>query len=187
MNTNKSELRKKLKEKLIELTNKQFETKSSLITNKILQLPIWKEANIVGITLPIGKEVDTIPLIEQGWSENKTIAVPKTEAKLSQMDFYEINDFTKLEKSSFGILEPIISKTTLVEHTKIDLLIIPCLGFDEHLYRLGYGGGYYDRYLADFTGITCGIAFECQKIDQVPTERFDIPLHMIVTEEKVYT
>lgn len=187
MKEKKRQLRNEMKEKLNSVTDHMLEEKSAQITNQILQLLEWKKAKTIGITLPIQKEVNTHSLIEKGWSEGKTISVPKVEPKMKRMSFYQINDFTKLVKNKYGILEPSSIEQVKVDRCQIDLLIIPCLAFDEKCYRLGYGGGYYDRFLVDYKGISCGIAFECQKVQAIPIDRYDIALNMIVTEENIYT
>lgn len=182
----KKQLRKVMKQMLSELSSDTVGEKSAIIISKVAQLPEWKRAKTIGVTYPIQKEVNTIPLIEQGWKEGKIVALPKIDPKTNKMDFYQIDDFSKLEKNRFGIFEPKEEEALKVEKRNIDFLVIPCLAFDEHCFRLGYGGGYYDRYLADYDGLTCGICFECQRIAQIPVGRYDIPLKMIITEENTY-
>lgn len=187
MKEHKQWLRKKMKEKLQDVTEEMVAEKSAQITKKILQHVTWQKAKTIGITLPIQKEVNTYPLIEEGWMNGKTMAIPKVEPKKRTMHFYKINDFTNLETNRYGIFEPMEGEGAIVSRTEIDLLIIPCLAFDNKCYRLGYGGGYYDRFLVDYYGIACGVAFECQKITTIPIDHYDIPLNMIVTEENIYT
>lgn len=183
----KQALRKKMKNLLQQISAHEIEMASWKITNQIIELHQWQHSQTIGITIPIGKEIVTYPLIEIGWSENKRIVVPKTIQQTREMEFYELTDYSQLEETHFGLKEPMDGKCSLVTKNNIDMLIIPCLAFDADLYRLGYGGGYYDRYLADFLGVTCGIALDCQKILQVPKNEYDIPLMLIVTEKQVYT
>lgn len=186
MLSDKSYHRNLVKKRLSNLTNEEHKAYSRDVCRKICQHEIWKKAKSIGITISIGKEIDTSYMIEQGWNENKIISVPKTLPKTKEMNYYQIKEYSELEESHFGLREPVIDKTYLVQAVNIDLLIIPCVAFDKLGYRIGYGGGYFDRYLKNFKGISCGIALECQQIERVPINQFDIPLNMVITEKMNY-
>ncbi len=125
---------------------------------------------MIGITLSNESELATQPVIERAWSDHKKIVVPKTLPK-RQMAFYELNEHTVLKRSSFGVLEPTDAKLYLPE--AIDLLIVPGVVYNRSGYRIGFGGGYYDRYLENFHQSTCSLVF-CEQInDQWQPESFD--------------
>lgn len=87
------------------------------------------------------------------------------------------------KKNRYGIMEPDPEKSILIPKEKIDVVLVPCVGFDESGTRLGHGGGYYDRYLKDCPAFKIGIAFECQKVEELEADEWDIPLDMIITEK----
>jgi len=100
-----------------------------------------------------------------------------------EMDFYRPID-NQFIMNKYHILEPDINKSIKINKNDLNYMLIPCVGFDDNLYRIGYGGGYYDRYLKDYEGIKIGISFDIQKIDQIITDEYDIKLDMIITEKK---
>ena len=97
------------------------------------------------------------------------------------MNFYMINSLKELKKGNYGILEPDNDK--LVNKKDIDLLIVPIVSYDKDHNRLGYGGGYYDRYLKDYEGKVIGLAFTFQQVEKLPVERFDLPIKTIIDEK----
>ena len=97
------------------------------------------------------------------------------------MNFYTINSLKELKKGNYGILEPDNDK--LVNKKDIDLLIVPIVSYDKDHNRLGYGGGYYDRYLKDYAGNVIGLAFTFQQVEKLPVERFDLPIKTIIDEK----
>lgn len=98
------------------------------------------------------------------------------------MNFYLINSLDELKKSSFGILEP-SNQSKIINKENIDLLIVPMVAFDSNHNRLGYGGGYYDRYLKNYAGKVIGLAFSFQQTEALPVESFDIPIKTIIDEK----
>ena len=101
------------------------------------------------------------------------------------MTFREITSFSQLEVVYYGLQEPVEEQTSAVIHNEIDLLFVPGLSFETKGYRLGHGGGYYDRYLAQYQGETVSLAFPVQVVDEIPVEPFDIPVQKIVTNKWV--
>jgi len=179
----KKNFREMIKQKLSTIDEHTYQKWSSQIANELFQSKDWKKANTIGITISRGREVDTTQIIEQAWKEGKNIAVPKCYPNDKQMKFRYIRSFNQLESVYFGLLEPIIRETEPCEQHEIDLLIVPGIVFDQYGYRIGYGGGYYDRYLTSFEKNTLSLAFSCQMVDKVPTEKHDIRVSKIVTEQ----
>lgn len=130
-------------------------------------------------------EVDTVPLIQKAWEDHKKIAIPKADSMAKTMDFRIIHSFEEVVEAFAGIREPILEKTQTIAPEEIDLLIVPGLVFDKKGYRIGFGGGFYDRYLVHYTGKTASLAFDFQVMEEIPTESFDLSVQMIVTHERV--
>ncbi|WP_010678122.1 5-formyltetrahydrofolate cyclo-ligase [Bacillus timonensis] len=181
----KQDMRKEMKETLRSIDKGTLEKWSLQITEQVLSLSEWKDANTIGITISGEYEVNTKYLIEKAWEVKKKVAVPKCDSKTKTMTFREITSFSQLEVVYYGLKEPIEAQTTEVLHNELDLLLVPGLSFVPNGYRLGHGGGYYDRYLSEYKGVTLSMAFPVQLIDEIPVESFDIPVQKIVTNTKV--
>ena len=138
----------------------------------------------IGLYYPIRSEVSTIEIIQYLRKKKYTISLPVLE-KNSKMSFYEWNEKSPLKINNFGIPEPIKLKKVIPS-----TLIIPMVAFDAKLNRLGYGGGFYDRFINKIEKtkkiLKIGLALSCQKINKVPTNRFDKKMNYILTENKVY-
>lgn len=174
----KARLRKKLIQKRLDLDSETYALKSNLIISKLKRHPQFIQAKSIGIYVSFRHEVETVNLINEIIND-KIICVPKTNGKL--MVFHQILSINELKESKLGILEP--DNDRLVNKTDLDLLIIPIVGYDQNGNRLGYGGGYYDRYLSDYQGNVIGLAFSFQEVTHLPVEAFDIPLEMIINEK----
>lgn len=132
----------------------------------------------IGIYCAFKGEVDTYGIMEHFfWDREVSLACPRVKGKT--MDFVWIESFEDLVMSKQGILEP----TGQHIAQDLDALIIPLLAFDQRKYRLGYGGGYYDRYLVDYPGKTIGLAYDFQEVDDLEVAAHDIPLQMIITNQ----
>lgn len=181
----KNELRKEMKAKLKGLTLEEHITLSTYIQTNLFQTKQWQEAQTIGVTVSRFPEVRTNEIIERAWNEGKKVVVPKCNPKTSTMDFYEITGFHELEVVYYGLREPIVSKTKYVPSSVIELIIVPGLIYDKEGYRIGFGGGYFDRYLQNFHGRKISLAFSIQLMEEVPRESFDIPVESIITNEGV--
>lgn len=181
----KQQLRSYIKKILTDKSEDTYNTLSVEISNRLLSLLSWKQANTIAITISRGREVDTATIILQAWKENKTVVIPKCDPESKEMVFRSIKSFDQLEKVYFGLMEPKITETDAVSAEDIDLVIVPGICFDKTGYRIGYGGGYYDRYLMNFKKETISLAFSCQIVDSVPKEDHDLPVDKIITEEGV--
>ena len=177
----KTQIRKKILKK-----RKYFNSKNIKINFSELVKLLIREASSdkIGIYYPIGSEVSTIEMIQYLRKKKYTISLPVLE-KNSKMSFYEWNEESPLKINDFGIPEPIKLKKI-----KPFTLVIPIVAFDAELNRLGYGGGFYDRFISKIEKtkkiLKIGLAFSCQKIKKVPTNRFDKKMNYILTEDKVY-
>ncbi len=162
-------LRKKISNK------KDLETK---IRNNILNNSKVLDSNNILIYISKDLEVDTKILIKDLWNLNKNIYVPKVENNI--INFYKINSFKDLVIGSYNILEPITN--IKYKYNKNDCIIVPGLLFDKKNNRLGYGGGYYDKYLSDKKLYKIGICFSTFLVDKLITDKYDIKMDEVITE-----
>lgn len=182
----KRRLRKIMRGKLDEMSDDEYWQLSCVIYTQLISLSMWKKAETIAITISTGKEVDTKMLIEKAWSESKRIVVPKCDPTSNSMVFREISSFKQLEHVFNNLLEPKVAETNRIDSNNIDLMIVPGICFNREGYRIGYGGGYYDRYLAKYTGNTLSLAFSFQIVDHLQIEDHDIPVSTIITESEVF-
>jgi len=130
-------------------------------------------------------EVDTISLISAALANHKRVAVPRCVPNTYDMEFYYINSMDDLAKGMFGVMEPILEKCSLVTDYSCGLCIVPGLAFDAQGYRLGYGKGYYDRFLSEFKGITVGICYTACVQWNLPHGYYDKPVDLLITEKYI--
>lgn len=172
---NKCDLRKEILNKRKNILNKK--ELSTIIVNKILDLDIYKESRVVALYNSLPSEVETKDLINK--SLDKLLLLPKIIN--NEMVFIEIDNNTKYEKSSIGVLEPIGT----IYNGPIDIIIVPGVAFDRELNRLGFGKGYYDKYLFNKEIYKVGICFSEQLIDTLPSDDHDIKMDLVITEKEL--
>ena len=149
------------------------------LIQRLRSLPAYQEAGVIATYLSFPHEVDTSFLIDAAQADGKQIVIPKTYPK-GRMEFV-VYDPQKLKQTSFGLLEP-EDGSQAIDQSEIDLIHVPGVAFQKDAYRLGYGGGYYDRYLADFDGATVSTIYACQEVDFSPTSH-DIPVQEVLVDE----
>lgn len=160
-----------------------YQQSSLTIKDKLLKEPSIIEGDTIAITISNNREVDTTGIIESLWKQGKRVVVPKCNSINRTMQFYKIENFNQLEIVYMDLREPIPQITELVSAEQIDCMIVPGIVFDKSGYRIGYGGGYYDRYLEKFKGNVISLAFHNQLVDMVPRDPHDLPVNLIVTEQ----
>ncbi|WP_088035749.1 5-formyltetrahydrofolate cyclo-ligase [Evansella clarkii] len=180
----KSQWRKEIKKVMNELSQAEMKEQSKTVQEKLFTSELWKKADVVGTTISVGNELDTCSIIKQAWEENKRIAAPKCFPENRQLIFYEFSSFEDLEESFYGLKEPIPSKTLKITPEEMELLLVPGLVFDEEGYRIGYGGGYYDRFLEGRDIKTCSLCYDFQLVRKLPHDSFDIPVNYIISPVK---
>ena len=145
-------------------------------------------SKVISTYFPINKEIDPLYLINKLREAGFSIALPVITSSINSLIFKEwLADDTLIENKNFKTFEPPQNNNTIT----VDILIIPLLAFDKDKYRLGYGGGFYDKTLAGFKGanhkcITVGYAYEKQYANFIPNEDHDMKLDFIITNKKVY-
>ena len=175
----KSELRKQVLQEMKAIPRTQKVTLDLALTERFLQHPFYQEAKTIATYLSFPHEFQTQELIEQALKDGKKVLIPKTYPK-GRMDFV-VYDPQQLVKTSFGLLEP-QGDLEVVDASQIDLIHVPGLVFTTKGYRIGYGGGYYDRYLKHITGHTLSTIYPCQIQDFIP-ENHDIPVQEVLIDE----
>ena len=183
----KNEIRRRILGKRNALSASEVLKRSLVIQHRVMDLSQYKSAKIIGAYFPIGSEVRTEYLIESALNSQKVVLLPKVASDriaLSRVFEEDIRD-NKLVEGRFKILEP--ARSWYNAQKNIDLLIVPGIAFDKYGNRIGYGRGYYDRFIKqkDFR-LSIGLAFQFQVLDDaLPRCDFDQRLHAIATERNV--
>lgn len=157
------------------------------ICNKLLNLWAVRETDTFLCYVSTEIEVDTKEFINALLSAGKKVAVPRCEGGPSEMNFYYINSPDELSSGSFGVLEPESNREKMLTETENTICIVPAFMFDKSGYRLGYGKGYYDRYLSKYKGSTIGICYSQNIRDELFHGKYDRTVDMIVTEKQIIT
>lgn len=177
----KNVLRKSMIAKLYSLSQGEKKRIENELYTNLFASELWKKANVIGITIANEYEWDTHPIIKQAWEERKCIAIPKCIPTNHMLKFYRYTDKCKLERGFFNLLEPNPENTVEIAAEDMDLLIVPGIVFDKGNYRIGHGGGYYDRYLKEYTGKSLSLAGRDQILPSIPKEEFDQPVDLIIS------
>ncbi|MFV0352216.1 MAG: 5-formyltetrahydrofolate cyclo-ligase [Oscillospiraceae bacterium] len=180
----KKELRAWAGEKIKDFSDKYLLTSNNGITAQLLQLPLIKNAQTIFCYVSVGKEPSTHAFLQAQLEAGKTICVPKT-YKGGNMEARQILSLQELAPAQFGLLEP-DENTPIISAAALDVIVVPCLMCDQSGTRLGYGGGYYDRYL---TNTSCPTVCLCRQklfLPQLPKDAFDIAVNCAVTDNSVF-
>jgi 5-formyltetrahydrofolate cyclo-ligase len=182
----KTIVRKELLYKRNLMTQEEIKEKSKKICKRLE--PFHSKAGNIMLYLSFGSEVNTEELIDRLLEEGKKVFVPVTINKTKELLISQLKHRDKdLAISSFGILEPKKEKLRLIDPKELDLIIVPGVGFDKRGYRIGYGAGYYDRFLARISPAipTIGLSFQVQLLEQVANHIHDYPVQFIITENQL--
>ncbi|MDX9872526.1 MAG: 5-formyltetrahydrofolate cyclo-ligase [Clostridia bacterium] len=187
MNNAKSSLRQKIIMERFSLTPQEVEAKSRVIADRILDLPQYNEAGTLLIYLPFKNEVDTVPLIKMSRQNNKRILVPVCRPHYTLL-LSEFHDFNELTSNPYGISEPAPEFIRPIPPEEVDLAIIPGVAYDKAGYRLGYGAGYFDRFVSLLRPDCLKVAFiyDLQLLDALPSEAHDLQVDLILTESQIF-
>jgi 5-formyltetrahydrofolate cyclo-ligase len=178
----KDTLRKQILDARAALSPAVRQAKSALIEERLFALPAFHDATVVMFFASFRSEADTHHMIRRALAEGKRVVLPKVQGKT--LVLLEIGDFDRdVSAGAWGIPEPRSGRP--VRLRDIGLIIVPGAAFDERGNRVGYGAGFYDHLLADYPGATVAVAFELQVAPSVPTEPHDVPVKLIVTEDRV--
>lgn len=190
----KQEIREEITKKKSIMKLEEIETLSLLLAEKFCNLEEYKNSECIYAYMPYNQEVNTKHIIQRAWKDGKKVAVPKTLAsgnKINKngkvipdyMEFIYIDSFDGLEKGYVDIPEPCFDENKIANEKDV-LILMPGLAFDKNNNRIGYGGGFYDKYLnshneTKFTKIALGFPF--QLYDEIPTESHDEKMDIVLT------
>ena len=173
----KKTLRKKIREQKRAMTPEQIETASAKLVEMFLQTELYRDAKTIYGYLPYNQEVRTVPILEQALADGKRVAVPKVYGE--EMKFVYLTDLAQVETGYAGIPEPIADGPIGDDPTA--LVLMPGMAFTKAGQRIGYGGGFYDKFLAaEPDHPTIALCYDFQMVDQLPTEKFDIPVDLVL-------
>jgi len=178
----KSDLRKKLLAKRRALSAEDRARFGHLIVARVLAQAEWSGVRTLGCYLHLADEVPTDGILRAAWAAGKRVAAPVTNMKTGQLTFYRLTADTIPEPGPLGIRQPTAQDPVPPE--EMDMLLVPGIGFDESGYRLGYGRGLFDRYLAGNPALSVGLAFECQLVAALPHTSCDVPVIRVITEHR---
>ena len=173
----KRELRSHIRSRKRQMTEAEIVEKSNRLCSLFTATDAYRNAAALYGYMSYNQEVRTLPLLEQALRDGKRVAVPKCYG--SEMRFIWVDDLTHMEKSNCGIPEPIAD--TPIADDSTALVLMPGMAFDRQGRRIGYGGGYYDKFLAaEPDHPTVALCFDFQVMEQLPTEEFDIPVDLVL-------
>jgi len=186
----KAEIRKRILEIRKNLTINEVEVKSEAILQNVLKTPEYMEADNVLLYADYNNEVMTRGIFEDAVMRNKRVYFPKSDGLTNTMVFYRTLSVSQLKKGFMGIPEPKENMQLRYRFNANEdtLVILPGVAFDTAGFRIGYGKGFYDKFLSSRRQLsTMALAFACQIIEELPSEAHDIKMDKIVTEEIIYS
>ena len=174
---NKQELRKSIRQQKRAMTPQQIEEKSAELLRLFTASEAYRNAKTLYGYLPYNQEVRTVPILERALRDGKRVAVPKVYGE--EMRFLYLEDLSQVEIGYAGIPEPIADGP--IADDKTALVLMPGLAFDPQGHRIGYGGGFYDKFLSqEPTHPTVALCYDFQVLPQLETEEFDIPVDAVI-------
>ena len=179
-NPEKKSLRNLLLEKRDNTSFDLLKIASGKMQKKLNKISVFRDAQKIGAYYPIGSEILTQDIIQELLSKGKQVFLPKVMG--NKMEFRKITDFASLEKGSFDIMEP---KDDCPLDNNLDVILVPTVGISNTGVRLGYGHGFYDKFLAAHKTTTISLTLEKQIVKNIPKSEHDIIIDWIVTEDQV--
>lgn len=178
-NPEKSSLRKILLERRDSTSSDLRKISSEKILKKLFKIPDYKDAESIAAYYPIGSEVLTQDIMLDALSRGKKLYLPRV--KDNDLVFKRVKEFGNLERGSFGIMEP---KEDCETSTEFDIILVPTVGISPKGVRLGYGYGYYDRFLSKIDSVSIALTYEKQIVKKIPKTENDVLIDWIVTENR---
>jgi 5-formyltetrahydrofolate cyclo-ligase len=186
----KKEWRKKISSLKANLSEEEWREKSNDIHKLLFSQSLWHHSKHIALYHSVEKEVDTLAILQRGWEMGKNIYLPKCNSKEKQLVFYHIESLDQLEIVYYGIPEPVPEHCQKLRPEELELVIVPGLAFDQRGYRIGYGGGYYDRFLSHIAHqvdtLSLAFSFQVLKKQELPNDSLDIPVDGIITEQETF-
>ena len=188
---NRDSIRQQIRQQRNKLTKQEQQQAAQQLVQQLAKLPEVIHAQHIAIYLSHDGELDTTPFIQWCWQQNKHVYLPVLHPfTKGHLLFFQYTRKTPMQKNKFAIPEPKLNSKTLCPLIKLDLLCMPLVAFDSQGNRLGMGGGFYDRTLVNYQQHLkkphlIGLAHNCQQVDKVPVDYWDVPLQKIVTPHKI--
>lgn len=158
---------------------------SDRIREKVEHLSEFVSSNMIASYVAMKQEVQTEKIIQNALNNGKRVLVPRVLSR-TRISFSEIKYMADLQTGRFGILEPKLHSIHEIPLSEAKVVLVPAVAWDERGYRIGHGKGYYDLALADLSSsLKVCLAFEAQKVDRIPEEEHDIPLDVVITEDRL--
>ncbi len=182
----KKALRATLRERLQAIDAQELRRAGAAAADRLIATEAFRAAEGIMIFLPLKYEVDARPIAVRAWQMGMTVTVPLVSHEQRHMIAVEINSLSEpMDTDRYGVQTPAHGRPIPVN--LIDLVVVPGLAFDRQGHRLGRGGGFYDRFLAqaDFDGTACGLVLDQQLVDHVPTNGHDVALDLLVTDQRL--
>ena len=183
----RQEMRRQIKSWRASLSAQEKQAADRRIFRRVTGLREYRAAGqlLVYVSLPI--EVDTLALIQRGLADGKRVAAPRCVEGTRRMEFYYIRSLEDLAPGTYGVLEPVRERCALVERFEPQgLCLVPALACDRRGYRLGYGAGYYDRFLSNYPGHRVGVVYDRNLVPRLWSGRYDVPLELVVTDRRLH-
>ncbi|MGL4344290.1 MAG: 5-formyltetrahydrofolate cyclo-ligase [Cellulosilyticaceae bacterium] len=174
-----------MRERRKALSPSQIDAASQAITERMIQTELFEAASIIFLYAAMPYEVQTWLIAQEARRRGKVVAYPSTDSETHRMTFYSVPDESELVACWCGkiaIKEPNPMKHQMILPNETTLMIVPGMAFDLSQNRLGYGGGYYDRYLAQYAIKTLGVGFDFSVVEKLPVGEYDSPLNGVMTD-----
>jgi 5-formyltetrahydrofolate cyclo-ligase len=179
----KNDIRHSILKKRSNLCQDQILKLSHEICNNIINWTFYKEANTIMIYYSFRNEVITDKIIHHALNTGKQVVLPKSIKEGRRIIPYKISSLDQLERGNYGVMEP--PTDDIAEKNEIDIVFVPGVAFDNYGFRVGYGAGYYDRFLKEYKGIKAGICFNLQIVENASPDEHDIPMEYLISEKGI--
>ena len=186
LRSEKRHIRKRLLEERERLGAAQVRQKGAAATRRLMENDLYRRAHCLSCYVSVKNEVHTHALIRSAIHAGKRVAAPVLTSRPGEMIHREVHGLEDLELTRFGLLQPPEKEGIPVSVDAFDLIVVPVVAFDRRGYRIGFGGGYYDRFLAAASAPSVGLAYDFQAVDRIPSEPNDVPLDKVFTETFTY-
>ncbi len=184
----KKELRKNMLAKRTNLPWQEVQIKSQQINAQLFAHKSYLSAKTILAYLPVKKEPNSLNIIKNAWQQEKQVLVPVTCPETKSLLLSQLKSLKELTKGHYGIPEPKQKYLRPIDPLSVDICLLPGVAFNRNGFRLGYGGGYFDRFLPNLRSdcLKVALAYDFQILDFLPSALYDIPVDLIITESTIY-